>query len=175
MSSLSSLFLPHAIIAAPLIMVGILVGATFCSFARARTCQNGIVGVSCRIDIPGMVFIRETRYAELCVTMRARRRTALSPFVILPSFLSMLSSKHDAFLFSFSLSLSSPRKKRIEPQRYKGCSRYVEPFTWSSRLDMHMYTYILHMFLIPKSDIISFLQCRGSIASYFLFMNLSSN
>ena len=100
-------FLPLAIIV-PLIMVGIWIGATFCSFTRARTCQNGIVGVLRRIDIPGIVFIRMTGYAELYVTARVWRRTVFpSPphHFPLPLFTMSFESRHIS-IFSLFLLLS---------------------------------------------------------------------
>jgi len=116
-----SFFLPLAITMS-LIMVGIWVGATFCSFARARTCQNGIVGVLCRIDIPGMVFIRAMGYAELYIIARVRRRIVLSffpPSLAIPVFFEAWR------VFIFSLIFSSP--KRIEPRRYKEYPRCMKP------------------------------------------------
>lgn len=116
----SSLFLPLAITAVPLIMVGIWAGATFCSFARARThartCQNGIVGVSSPGSIfPGWFLFerRDMQSSALpCALAASDRSFAFCYPPLLPLF-SMLSSKHDAFLFSFSLSLSLLEERNV--------------------------------------------------------------
>jgi len=78
--------------------------------ARARTCQNGIVGVSCWIDIPGIVFIRVTGRTELCVTMRVRRREpVLCPLLAFHSSYSRCLLPNTTRFYFLSLSLSSPR------------------------------------------------------------------
>lgn len=48
-------------------------------FAHTRTCQNGIVGVSRRIDIPRMVFIRVTGYMQNSALPCDRIVFSLSP------------------------------------------------------------------------------------------------
>lgn len=118
LSPLSCFFLPLAIIRAT--NYGGYMGWGDILFVCVRTCQNGIVDVSRRIDIPGMVFIRVTGYAELCVTMRVSTsglRPACLP-LLLPLFTVPRSKTH---FYSLSPSPSpSPLRSVSSPSVIKG-------------------------------------------------------
>lgn len=149
-------------------MVGIWAGDDIL-FARARTCQNGIVGVSRRIDIPRMVFIRVMDYAELCVTMRVRRRIVLSSSPC-PLFSFFEARRISIFFLPLSLFCSLFIERRIELQCYKWCPRCVEsPFTRVSIC-------VFHVPVSLRNQIFHFRNAEdlGSVASYFLSKNFSS-
>lgn len=151
-------------------MVGIWAGATFCSFVRARThartCQNGIVGVSSPGSIfPGWFLFerRDMQSSALPYELAASGRSFAFCYPPLPSppllpLFSMLSSKHDAFLFSLPLSLLEERNVS-NPNVIKGVSDICETFYMEFT---YRHVYVFYVCFIPKSDIVLFLQCRGS-------------
>lgn len=158
----------------PLIMVGARAGATFCSFlALARTRQDGITspdrytrnGFYSSDGIQQDSALPRESNRSVCPPLTPRLPLPPSPpFPPLPLF--SLPPKH-AFLFSRFFFT----KRRIEPQRYKGCSGCAElPFAFQ-----YICIYFFHA-SVSFQIIISFSQCgRSRIASYFSFVNFSSS